>query len=461
MPEPIVDIIILVHDQAEHADLCIRSVEHFTKNHHRVIIVDMASEKSVTKAMLTDCEERGHTVLRLSENRSFSAGVNAGVLVGSSKFIIILNDDTVVSEGWDGALLTDASEKHTGLVGARSNYASGAQMDPSFTAEPPFLVFVCVCLRREVWNAVGPMDSEKFDGFSSEDLDYSWRVSKAGYKLKVSNAFVFHAGSRTLAATAGNEEARAKNNAKYNAVLIDKWGKDFVASKMNMKQRGLVVTYHAEEWTRVEFLKNLMGLRRSDGVSFEYLQVSRAPIHMARQMAADFAVDRGFDWMVQIDDDATFPSDVLRQLTSHNKDIVCALAYQRKPPHLPCVFELGDANEKGERLMGAPMDGIEKTGMRRVDISGYHCSIIRTSVFKRLRDGLKDDKGNVTVPGTRQYYGGFDNKVGEDFAFSLNCKKLGIQIYCDTNIISGHIGSSIVVDEEYKRRFKAGLVQIP
>lgn len=459
--EPLVDIVMLVHDQAAHADLAIRSVEHHSKNPYRLIVVNMASKERVTLDMLADVEERGHTVVHLSENRSFSAGVNAGVQVGSSKFIIILNDDTVVTEGWDGALLTDASEKAVGLVGARSNYASGPQMDPSFTGEPSFLVFVCVCLRREVWNAVGPMDSETFDGFSSEDLDYSWRVSKAGYKLKVSNAYVFHAGSRTLAAMTGGEEARAKNNAKYNRALIEKWGKEFYASQMNLKQRGLVVTYHAEEWTRVEFLKNLMGLRRSDGVSFEYLQVCRAPIHMARQLAADFAVDQGFDWLVQLDDDATFPSDVLRQLTSHNKDVVCALAYQRKPPHLPCIFELGDANEKGERLMGAPMDGIERTGLRRVDVSGFHCSIIKTSVFKKLRDGVKDADGKVLVPGTRQYYGGFDNKLGEDFSACINMKKVGVQVWCDTNLISGHIGSSVIVDEEYKKRFKAGLVQIP
>jgi hypothetical protein len=426
-----------------------------------LILVDMASQEKLTKDMLDDAEERGHTVVRLTENRSFSAGVNAGVLVGDSKFIVLLNNDTIVTEGWDGALLTDASDKMTGLVGARSNFAAGAQGDPSFQGEPPFLVFVCVCLRRDVWNTVGPLDAERFDGFSSEDLDYSWRVSKAGYKLKVSNAFVYHAGSRTLMQTQGDLTARAKNDQKYNSVLVDKWGKEHVKAKTQMKQRGLVVTYHAEEWTRVEFLKNLIFLRRSDGVSFEYLQVSRAPIHMARQLAADFAVDNGFDWMVQIDDDATFPSDLLPKLLVHQKDVVCALAYQRKPPYLPCVFELGDANDKGERLMGSPMENIEHTGLRRVDISGFHCSIIKTSVFKRLREGLKDADGKVTVPGTRQYYGGFENRLGEDFAFSLNLKKLGIQMYCDTELIAGHIGASVVVDEEFKKRFKAGLVQIP
>jgi GT2 family glycosyltransferase len=446
---PLLDIIMLVHDQAGWADLAIRAVESFTKNAYRLIIVDMASTTKMAEEVFERAEYEGHTVIHLAENRSFSNGVNVGVAAGSAKFICILNDDAIVTEGWDTAMLQDSLPKHIGMVGARSNYASGAQGDPSFVGQPPYLVFVCVALRRQIWDVVGPMDEVTFDGFSSEDIDYSWRVRKAGYELKVSNAFVLHAGSRTLGAVLGaymdpactiTTEARAKNDQKYNARLIDKWGKDFAIQHSRTKENGVVVTYHAEDWTRVEFLKNLIGLRRSDNVGFSYLQVTRTPIQMARMAAADYAIDTmGADWIVQLDDDATFPPDVLRRLLSHQKDVVCALAYQRKPPHLTCTFEVGD-----DGLLGKPLEGIEHTGLRRVDVSGFHCSIIRASVFKKLR-----------AAGIKQYYGGFDNKVGEDFAMCLNLKKIGVQMYCDTELISGHIGASIVVDEAYKKSFLA------
>jgi hypothetical protein len=193
-----------------------------------------------------------------------------------------------------------------------------------------------------------------------------------------------------------------------------------------------------------------MGLRRSDGIGFSYYHHKRTPIPFARTLVADYALDQGFDWLVQLDDDATFPSDLLRRLLAHQKDVVCALAYQRRPPHLACAYEIG-----ADGMIGKTLEGIEHTGLRRVDVSGFHCSIMRTSVIKRLREGVKDEAGNVTVPGTRQYYGGFDNKVGEDFAFCLNCKKIGVQIHVDTELISGHIGDSIIVDEAYKQRFLA------
>lgn len=432
MSDALVDIVVLVHDKSEWADLCVRSVEAFTKNSFRLIIVDSGSREEKTREWLEAQKHKGHTVLH-KENTSFSSGVNMGVQAGNAKFIIVLNDDAIVTEGWDTALLTDASDKYTGLVSA--SYPGA----PAFAGEVLFSVFVCVCLRREVWNAVGPMDAETFDGFSSEDLDYSWRVRKAGYKLKASTGFVMHAGSRTLSSTVGDEVERQRNNLKYNQRLFDKWGKEFAFANSKPQKRGVVVTYHAEEWTRVEFMKNLMGLRRSDGVGFEYLQIARAPIHHARQIAMDWAVDSGMDWVVQLDDDATFPNDLLRRLLSHNREVVTAIAYQRKPPHLTCVFELGP-----DGLLGAPMEGIEHTGLRKADVSGFHCSIVHTSVIKKMREA-----------GIKQYFGGFENRVGEDFAFCLNMKKLGIPLHVDTELISGHIGSAIVVDEAYKREFTA------
>lgn len=403
MASPLIDIVVLVHDQPKWVDLCIRAVEHHTANPYRLILVDNASKEDETKAMLLAAERRGHTIVRLAENRSFSSGMNAGVNVGTSKFIILLNSDALPTEGWDTALLQDASEKFTGLVGARSNYVSGPQGDPSFIGEPPYLVFVCVALRRDIWNIVGPMDEATFDGFSSEDLDYSWLVKKAGYKLKISNAFVLHAGSRTLAATVGDALERQRNDAKYNARLKDKWGKEWIAKSTKLAGNVLVNTYSAEEWCRVEFMRSVLGLKRSDGVGFSFHSMTRAPIHMARQLVCDYALDNGFDWLVQLDDDATFPTDLIRRLMAHQKDIVCALAYQRKPPHLTCCFEKGE-----DGLLGTPMEDIEHTGLRRVDISGFHCSIMHTSVIKKMRDA-----------GIRQYWGGFDNKLGEDFAFPV------------------------------------------
>lgn len=447
MTTPLMDIVVLVHDQAGWADLAIRAVEHHTKNPYRLIIVDSASKEEKTKALLRDAKERGHTVVHLSENRSFSNGVNAGVRVGHSKYVVVLNDDALVTEGWDTAMLQDASSKEVGLVGARSNYAAGAQGDPGFVGEPPFLVFVCVCFKRELWEkTVGPLDEETFDGFSSEDLDYSWRVLKAGLKLRVSNAFVLHAGSRTLLAQLQNADALNRNNQKYNERLIDKHGRDWFTAHTQVRPKVLVVSFHAEEHTRVAFLARLVMLKASGGLGFAYHQFTRMHIQAARQLACDLALNEGYDILVMIDDDAIFPPDTVGRLYQHFSktvdgkpvDMVSALAYQRMVPYNPCIFET-DLEGKGRVL-----EGYERTGLRRVDASGMHLTMLRTSVIKRFREA-----------GVMNYFGGFENKFGEDIAFSANMKKLGIPMYCDTDFVAGHIGSSVVVDEAFRKDWVA------
>ncbi len=450
--DPVLDIVVLVHDRADWADLCIRAIERFTSNRFNLIVIDSGSVEPATKALLDEVETRGHTVIHLGENRSFSHGVNIGVAAGKAPYIAVVNDDAIVTEGWDACMIQDAAPKHVGMVGPCPTMPSGAPQDPNLQVQnPPFCIFMCVMLKRAVWDRVGPMDEITFDGFSSEDLDYSWRVVKAGLELRLSRAYVMHAGSRTLVTTVGGQEKRAMNDRKYNARLREKWGDPWVTDHVKTIPRVLISTYHAEEWTRVKFMGAFAELKRSDGVTFSYYHMTRAPIHYARNVMADYATDHGFDWLVQLDDDAIFPPDLVRRLLSHRKDVVCALAYQRRPPHTTCAFEIGE-----DGLLGRPFEGIEHTGVRKVDVSGFHCSILSTNVIRKLREGLKNENGAVIVPGTRQYYGGFDNKVGEDFAMCLNLKKVGVQVYCDTDLISGHIGDSIVIDEEYKKKFLAG-----
>ncbi len=453
---PLIDVIMLVHDVPEWADLAIRAVEHQTKNAFNLIIVDMASQELKTKELLKGAKERGHTVVHLAHNESFSAGVNAGVAAGQAPNIVILNDDALVTENWDAWLLKDLADPKVGLVGARTNFALGAMSDLSFKGEPPFLVFVCVALRRAVWNQVGPMDQETFDGFSTEDLDYSWQVMKAGYKLKVSDgAYVLHAGSRTLARTGQIVDAAARQRLemKYATRLEQKWGADWVKKyRRDHKLKVLVAAYSATEWMRGDFAQNVVQLKASD-YPFTFLNQRRTPIHLARQIVADFALDSGFDVLIQLDDDATFPMNLLSYLINQNKDVLCALAYQRAPPYLTVAWDLdpecfdkdGNVTIDKSGLRSRVLEDIEGQGLRKVDVTGFHCSAIRTSVFQKLRDA-----------GIRRYYGGFEEKLGEDFAMCLNLKKAGIPVYLDTNLVAGHLGEQVNINQQYKQLFKQG-----
>lgn len=466
MKDPLIDIVVLIHDKADWATLCIQSVEAFTKNPYRLILVDMASQEQKTRDLFVAARERGHTVVHLAENKSFSNGVNAGVGAGSAKFVCVLNDDALATEGWDAALIQDAGVQGVGMVGARSNAAAGAQGGAKCIGDPPYLVFVCVCLKRAVWEAVGPMDEETFDGFSSEDLDYSWRVLKAGLRLTLSSAFVLHAGSRTLITQLKSGDAQAtqlalaRNNEKYNRRLFDKWGKEWVDSHTKLTQRILVATFSPQEVVSMDFARSCMQLKQAVGYEFSFYSHRRTPIHLARQLVVDYALRENFDVLVQLDDDAVFPADLLPRLMASNKDLVCALAYQRKRPYATVAYELDADHLAIGKTMGNHIEGIEHTGLRKVDVSGLHVSALRLSLIKKMhayRELGPDGKEKFPL-GIREYFGGFGS-VGEDFAFCLNVKKVGGQVYVDTELISGHIAEPFVIDEAYKKAFAEGRAQ--
>lgn len=443
MPKPLLDIIIPAHDKPDWIDLSVRAVEHHTKHPFRLIIVDGASQESKTHMLLKDIESRGHLVLRLAQNKSFSNAINAGIEAGDAKNIVILNDDAIVLEGWDSAIIQDLADKRVGMTGARSNFATGYQGSHQHligVGEPPYLVFVCVAMRRQVYDEVGPLDGETFDSFSCEDIDYSWRIQQKGYQLKVSDAYVLHAGSRTLNDVCGIENV-ARHNAKYIVRLEQKWGKEFVREHGRMDKRVLISSFHYTDYSApVQFMASLLTLKRADGVGFQYYQHKRTPIAFARHIVSEYALKENYDWLIMIDDDATFPPDLVRRLLSHNKDVVAALAYQRLPNHGTVAYEFSpEANGP------VHLEGIEHTGLRKVDGTGLHCAAIKTSVFSQMK-----------ARGMERWYGGFDNQFGEDFAFCAHMQELGISVYVDADLVIGHVGDPRIVDEAYKKAYEAG-----
>ena len=56
------------------------------------------------------------------------------------------------------------------------------------------------------------------------------------------------------------------------------------------------------------------------------------------------------------------------------------MAYQRKPPYHTVAYELSEEEWKRGDVTGKHMEGIEHTGLRKVDISGFHVSAMRMSV---------------------------------------------------------------------------------
>ena len=91
------------------------------------------------------------------------------------------------------------------------------------TLEIPTVTMFCLAMRRDVYEQVGPLDTQ-FEVGTLEDDDYSMRVHEAGYRtICADDAFVHHFGEASfgkLVPTGEYAKVLERNKAKFE----QKWG---------------------------------------------------------------------------------------------------------------------------------------------------------------------------------------------------------------------------------------------
>lgn len=483
MSEHVLDVLIPVHDRLDWLKLCLQALDNWTTHLLRVTLIDNASEEQETRSFLSDAASLRHVhkfqyqVIRLAQNKSFSNAINAGLRATKAPNVVILNSDVIVSEGWDKIMLQELTDPKIGITGAQSNNVSGAQAMGGTIKHPGMLMFTCVAFRRELVEKVGYLDEETFDGFSCEDLDYSFRVVDAGYKLLVSQCQVFHGGSRTLAVTVGDSNSQARNNFKYQTRLVAKHGEARLkkADRESRLPKIMIASMSAEEWTRVSFAESMIHLSVAGPFTVKYGHVRRMLPNVARQAICDTAIREGFDYVLMVDDDQTPSPDLLKRLVAHAKPVTGVVVYQRHEPYLSCVFRFAK-EPKDWKLHKSPsmrrkdlvesgqvvnLEGIEHTGLRKVDSIGMGAILIQTDALKQLSDWIEKhpEDARFTSDTSCKFFGDF-SCIGEDLFFASLCHAAGVPIYCDTDLVVPHLGGPVVVDEQHKKNYLAGVAKI-
>src|SRR5947208_1793411 len=93
----------------------------------------------------------------------------------------------------------------------------------------------------------------------------------------------------------------------------------------------------ASDWGRATlFTTSLTTLRTPVNTSLDWALTSDRII--GRNKLAQRAIDAGAEWLMFIDDDHTFPKDLLLRLLAHDKPVVGALYMQRMVPFAPIAY---------------------------------------------------------------------------------------------------------------------------
>src|SRR5262249_8471251 len=222
-PAPLVSIVIPVFNALAYTRQCVESIyaKGASVSFETIVVDDGSTDDTNEWLAATATKYENFFFVRNAENSGFARSVNRGVQQSRGKFVVLLNNDTLVTPNWLDRLIAAAERDDSiGIVSPVTNYVGeGIQLDErahelqpaeaddyassrasgaDLIYEPRRLVFFCVLIKRAVFDAIGLLD-ESYGRGNFEDDDYCLRTRIAQFRLAVaSNSFVYHHGSKTF-----------------------------------------------------------------------------------------------------------------------------------------------------------------------------------------------------------------------------------------------------------------------
>lgn len=244
---PSVSVVVLTYNNWAYTQACLQSL--FTRTQYpgcwEVVVADNASTDETVERLRDWAEREPRMKLVLNNsNLGFSAGNNAGLAAATGDYLVLLNNDTVVTRGWLLTMLRHFQADPTlGLLGPATNHIGNESKVPVHydtlnhmpaaargwtlahmgqTYEMRTLAFFCVMMPRTVYDKVGPLDETFGRGFFEDD-DYCRRISQQGYRMACADDVLIH---HRLSASfdkvdSGERQALFERNKAY---YESKWG---------------------------------------------------------------------------------------------------------------------------------------------------------------------------------------------------------------------------------------------
>lgn len=214
------DIIIVVHNQLQHVRQCIESVKQHTKL-YQLWIWDNNSTDG-TREYLKSLENIN--LFLHDTNIGFIEPNNIISQKCNSEYIILLNSDTIVRDGWDlsllGYLQNNPNTKQVGYMGGLLD-AEGYGCGIAYGENIDYVMGWCCCF--ELATCVPTLFDSAFHFAYFEDADLSLRIKSKGYSVYgLHLRYVDHFGNITARSISESLLPILFNNQK---VFFSKWGK--------------------------------------------------------------------------------------------------------------------------------------------------------------------------------------------------------------------------------------------
>ncbi|HNV86592.1 MAG TPA: glycosyltransferase [Candidatus Omnitrophota bacterium] len=203
--DPTVSIMIPVFNQPQLTYQCLRAVAcHTNQQCAEVILADNGSGRE-TRRMLSRVS--GVKILRNRKNTGFVSSCNRAAKKARGKYLVFLNNDTEVRDGWLDALLEVMRQRKDcgaagvklvypdgrlqeagGIVfsdGSACNYGNGDSPDDpkyNFTRKVDYCSAAALMVRKNLWDVIGGFDTRYAPAYY-EDTDLCFEIRKRGYQV--------------------------------------------------------------------------------------------------------------------------------------------------------------------------------------------------------------------------------------------------------------------------------------
>jgi GT2 family glycosyltransferase/glycosyltransferase involved in cell wall biosynthesis len=242
---PRASVVVVTYNGLEMTRACLESLlEKTAYGDWELIVVDNGSSDGTPDYLRALSERQPSVRIVLNDsNRGFAPANNQGIRAATGEFLVLLNNDTVVTQGWLGRLLRHLDDRGVGLVGpVTNNIGNEAQIETDYpdmagmedfaerysrthagrAFDIPMLAMFCLAMRRALVDEVGMLD-ERYEIGMFEDDDFSRSVKARGLRIVCAeDVFVHHVGGGSFGKLAPEVYRRIfeANQRRYE----DKWG---------------------------------------------------------------------------------------------------------------------------------------------------------------------------------------------------------------------------------------------
>jgi glycosyltransferase involved in cell wall biosynthesis len=272
---PEVDLVLVSHNSQKDLDILLPSIKKYTEG-YTLLIIDNGDQPITYDHIKV-------------QNRGYGSACNAGASYVSSEFIVFMNCDLEVSEGWLDDLLKPFNDEKVVITGSRLFTPDGQEYP---TPEKDNAIGCVFAVRRKFFDKIKGFDENYFLFF--EETDMCCQAVNAGYKVIRSEARVVHFHPHFLPAI------------KANPFLKKCWdeSKQYFEDKFNNLKRCLIGIPCGSGMMSAYVVDGLFKLNRPCPTSL--LIIERQSVDNARNYIIEMAIKLNVDYLFFADDDGVF-----------------------------------------------------------------------------------------------------------------------------------------------------------